>query len=67
MREIGQYAQLVLEEDSEGYVLFLANAQGWSKEEVIVYLAQLRREIRSKKHHGYYRQKVVWGRKPDSS
>ncbi|KAK1767402.1 S-adenosyl-L-methionine-dependent methyltransferase [Phialemonium atrogriseum] len=53
MREIGQYAQLVLEEDSEGYVLFLANAQGWSKEEVI--------------HHGYYRQKVVWGRKPDSS
>lgn len=65
MKERGQWVQLVLEQDLEGHVLFLANvAQGWTKEEIHVYIAQLRREVRSGKHHGYYRQKVVWGRRP---
>ncbi|KAI8681028.1 hypothetical protein NCS55_00352500 [Fusarium keratoplasticum] len=66
LKEIGQFAQAALEQDYEGYVLFMANmVLGWSKEEVSTYCAQLRREIRSGKFHPFYRQRVVYGRKPE--
>lgn len=61
------YTQLTLEQDAEGYVLFLANTLGWSREEVTVYLAKFRREIRSGLYQAYYKQKVVWGRKPEAA
>ncbi|TIC92384.1 Secondary metabolism regulator LAE1 [Colletotrichum higginsianum] len=65
MREIGEWAQLTLLSDIEGYVLFMANVMStWSREEIQIYAAQLRREIRSGKLHGYYRQRAVWGQKP---
>lgn len=63
-KEIGAFSQLVLEADIEGYVLYPATALGWKAEEVSVYAAHVRRQIRSPNSHGYYRQKVVWGRKP---
>lgn len=66
MNEMGRFAQLVLEQDPEGYILFMANTLGWSREEVLVYIASLRREVRSRRQHGYYKQKVVWARKPMS-
>ncbi|KAJ4244349.1 hypothetical protein NW762_014476 [Fusarium torreyae] len=66
LKEIGQFAQAALEQDYEGYVLFMANmVLGWSKEEVSLYCAQLRREIRSGNFHPFYRQRVVYGRKPE--
>ncbi|KAM5346242.1 hypothetical protein ACJ41O_009247 [Fusarium nematophilum] len=66
LKEIGQFAQAALEQDYEGYVLFMANmVLGWSKEEVSLYCAQLRKEIRSGKFHPFYRQRVVYGRKPE--
>ncbi|KAM0430082.1 hypothetical protein ACHAPT_006088 [Fusarium lateritium] len=66
MREIGQFAQVALEQDIEGYVLGVAGlARGWSKDEVAVYCAKLRREIRSLKQHAYYRVRIVYGRKPE--
>ncbi|KAJ9134150.1 methyltransferase [Pleurostoma richardsiae] len=66
LKEVGQYAQLALEQDYEGYVLFMANlVAGWTRQEVTVYCAQLRREIRSTKNHPFYRQRVVWARKPE--
>jgi hypothetical protein len=40
---------------------------GWSREQVTVYIAHLRRELRSLKHHVCYWQKVVWGRKPETA
>ncbi|RSM17901.1 hypothetical protein CDV31_003327 [Fusarium ambrosium] len=64
-KEIGRYAQATLEQDIEGYVLFMANTvEGWSKEEVEVYIRLLRRELHSGKMHPYYLQKVVWAQKP---
>lgn len=67
MKEIGRYSQLILEKDADGLILLLANLiQGWSKEEITLYTAHLRREMRSQKHHAYYRLKIVWGRKPES-
>lgn len=58
----------MLEQDPEGLLTFMANAVGWSREEITVYLAHLRREIRSissRGLHPYYHQKIVWGRKPE--
>jgi len=59
--------QLTLEQDAEGLVLFMAGALGWKKEEVLVFLAKFRREVRSRKYRPFYRQKVVWGMKPEES
>ncbi|RMJ15482.1 hypothetical protein CDV36_004866 [Fusarium kuroshium] len=65
-RNVGLFAQEVLEGDVEGHVLHVADlAWGWSKEQVTVYCAKLRKEIRSGKHHPYYRIKIVYGRKPE--
>ena len=53
--------------DIEGYVLYMATMQGWSKEEVAVYAAHLRREMRDPKIHAYGHTKVVWGRKTEAT
>ncbi|SPO01561.1 related to methyltransferase [Cephalotrichum gorgonifer] len=64
LKEIGQYTQYALEADLEGYILYPATALGWSPEEVTVFAAHARREIRSPRIHAFYRQKVLYGRKP---
>ncbi|KAF4963191.1 hypothetical protein FSARC_8769 [Fusarium sarcochroum] len=64
LKEMGRYTQFGLETDTEGFVLFMAHTLGWTKDEIQVYIAHLRREMRAGKSHAYYRQKVVWGRKP---
>lgn len=66
LRELGSVAQLTLQEDEEGYVLFMANVlAGWSREQIHVYIAHLRRQLRAGKSHAYFRLKAVWGRKPE--
>ncbi|KAL6901111.1 S-adenosyl-L-methionine-dependent methyltransferase [Trichoderma evansii] len=64
MKELGQFAQLVIEKDTEGYIVFMANTLGWTREEILVYISLLRREIRSNNFHAYYKFKAVYGRKP---
>ncbi|CZR37877.1 uncharacterized protein FPRO_06932 [Fusarium proliferatum ET1] len=66
-KRMGAYSKYGLETDSEGFILFMAHTLGWTREEILVYVAQFRREIRSGKHHGYFAQKVVWGQKPEST
>ncbi|KAF4498567.1 mRNA 3 -end-processing YTH1 [Fusarium agapanthi] len=56
--------QAAFEQDAQGTVLHIATALGWAEEEVTVFISHFRREIRSPKIHSYFRQKVVWGRKP---
>ncbi|RYO79280.1 hypothetical protein DL766_002089 [Monosporascus sp. MC13-8B] len=68
LREIGEFAQMCIESDIEGYILFVCHTVlGWSKEEVSVFVAHWRRQVRSKKTHAFYRQRVVWGRKPEAA
>lgn len=55
---------MAVERDTEGTLNLLASMQGWSPREVAVYVAHLKREFRSKTIHGYYKQKIVYGRKP---
>lgn len=64
LKEMGLYSQVVLEGDPEGYVLFMTNTLGWTREQVLAYVKAVKREVRSAKLHPYYKQKVVWGRKP---
>ncbi|KAI0450561.1 S-adenosyl-L-methionine-dependent methyltransferase [Xylaria acuta] len=64
-KEIGQYARLALEQDTEGFIMYMwTTILGWTREEIAVYAAHLRRELRSPNHHAYYPQRVVVGRKP---
>ncbi|KAG5661821.1 hypothetical protein KAF25_004060 [Fusarium avenaceum] len=63
-RDIGQYTQAAFEQDAKGTVLHMATSLGWTEREITVFVAHLKRDIRSPKIHSYYRQKVVWGRKP---
>ncbi|CAJ0543568.1 Ff.00g038160.m01.CDS01 [Fusarium sp. VM40] len=63
-RSIGQYTQAAFEQDAKGTVLHMATSLGWTEREITVFVAHLKRDIRSPKIHSYYRQKVVWGRKP---
>ncbi|KAK0386730.1 hypothetical protein NLU13_6566 [Sarocladium strictum] len=67
LREIGTYQRAAFDTDPEGTVLFMASQVGWTRDEVSVYLAHFRRELRAKGCHPYYRQRVAWGRKPLSS
>ncbi|GKU05774.1 unnamed protein product [Fusarium langsethiae] len=66
VRSIGHYTQAALEQDGKGTVLHMATALGWSEEEVTVFISHFRREIRSPKIHAYFKQKAVWGRKPEA-
>ncbi|KAH6987130.1 S-adenosyl-L-methionine-dependent methyltransferase [Ilyonectria destructans] len=64
LKEAGQYFQAAILQDIEGTLLFIAHLLGWSKEEIGLFGAHYRREIRSKSIHAYFKQKVVWARKP---
>ncbi|KAH6688502.1 S-adenosyl-L-methionine-dependent methyltransferase [Plectosphaerella plurivora] len=65
LAEVGTYMRMALDQDAEGAVLFTAHLQGWSKEEVLVYAARLRREMAQSRYHAYFRTQVVFGRKPE--
>ena len=65
VREIGLFVLAALEKDFEGYVLYMASQLlGWTMQEVTVYCSQLRRELRSRDNHPYFRVRIVYGRKP---
>ncbi|XXG94483.1 hypothetical protein Hte_000740 [Hypoxylon texense] len=68
LKEIGQWAQYTLEQDLEGFVMFMWNTVlGRSLEEMQVFLASYRRELRTRSIHAYLPQRVVYARKPDTA
>lgn len=65
-KEIGRFTNLGILTDVEGHIAFMADLlDGWSREQVHLYCARLRGEIRARKANVYYYQRVVWGRKPE--
>ncbi|KAI6080913.1 S-adenosyl-L-methionine-dependent methyltransferase [Hypoxylon rubiginosum] len=68
LQEVGQYVQLTMLNDVEGYTLFLwntvmgENAPGYQE-----YLAYMRKELRNKRIHGYMKCRFVFGRKPEKT
>lgn len=65
LKEVGALSHLALDGDAEGYVLYMASVLGWQNEEIQVYLAHFRREIRGSRLCPYNTQRIVWGRKPE--
>ncbi|KAH7122013.1 S-adenosyl-L-methionine-dependent methyltransferase [Dactylonectria estremocensis] len=63
-RDIGLYMQSAFEQDAKGTVLHMATILGWTEDEVTVFVSHFRREMRTGSIHPFFRQKVVWGRKP---
>ncbi|KAH7309488.1 S-adenosyl-L-methionine-dependent methyltransferase [Stachybotrys elegans] len=63
-KEIGSFQQLAVEQDTEGSLIYIAGLQGWTQEEVRVYIKHLKKEFRDPAIHGYYKQKIVWAQKP---
>ena len=64
LKDIGKYTHAALTMDIEGYVLFMANALGWGREEIQIYIAHVRKELAGK-YRPWYMHQVVWARKPE--
>ncbi|RBR24860.1 uncharacterized protein FIESC28_02350 [Fusarium coffeatum] len=62
-----QYTQAAINQDAKGSVMQMATLLGWTEPEVTVFVSHLRREISSPKIHSYFKQKVVWSRKPEAA
>ncbi|KAF4457399.1 hypothetical protein F53441_672 [Fusarium austroafricanum] len=67
LKEVGQFGELFATQDTEGLVLFVASTLGWSTEQIHVYIAKFRKEIRDRRLHPYIRLKTVWARKPEKT
>lgn len=50
--------------NTNGFILFLTDILGWSRDEVLVYEAHVRRMLRSTRYHGYVNARVIYARKP---
>ncbi|KAI2639258.1 S-adenosyl-L-methionine-dependent methyltransferase [Xylaria nigripes] len=65
LKQLGAFAQLAIEQDLDGYAMMLfTKALGWSRQEVTIFLARVRKEIRDPKIQPYFLIEVVYGRKP---
>lgn len=61
---MGLYARAALQNDIEGMISYPATHLGWTKDEIYVYAAHVRRELRGLKVHAYNNGAVIWGQKP---
>ncbi|KAI1658748.1 S-adenosyl-L-methionine-dependent methyltransferase [Daldinia decipiens] len=67
MSEVGQYVQLTLLNDLEGYTLVPWNmVMGDNTPGYKENLAQMKRELHNRRLHGYMRTRYVYGQKPES-
>ncbi|KND91765.1 hypothetical protein TOPH_03891 [Tolypocladium ophioglossoides CBS 100239] len=68
LAEIGRYIELTMDNDIEGYTMYLWNqVMGWPMDEYQVFLMLMRKEIRSKIIHSYFYVRYVYGRKPETA
>lgn len=68
LKDAGRFHQAQLLEGAEGYFMFLLTHYGdptpWTPEEVQVYLAKYRNEVKDPSVHVYQRMRRVWAQKP---
>ncbi|KAJ0413037.1 S-adenosyl-L-methionine-dependent methyltransferase [Aspergillus carlsbadensis] len=65
MKKMGSFNRLQQEEGLEGYAMYLYTTYlGWTREEVEVLLARMRKALRDPHIHAYQEYSVVWARKP---
>ncbi|KDN62706.1 hypothetical protein CSUB01_08512 [Colletotrichum sublineola] len=66
-RQLGQYAQKVMETDALGFIMRPAASIGWTIEQIENYKASLQAEMTSNTTHPWYWFKTVWGCKMPTS
>jgi len=49
-KEQGTFTQAALLGDLEGYILFITNTLGWTRKETLIYMKNMKKELRSKKY-----------------
>ncbi|KAI8230854.1 methyltransferase domain-containing protein [Colletotrichum sp. SAR 10_99] len=65
LKEIGRWCQSSMMQGIDSICLALfTRVLGWKKEEVLVFCAHVRNEVRKGSVHGYFPVYSVWGRKP---
>ena len=65
-KEIGLYCYATVSSDVEGLLQFMfGNVLGWTQEEMTVFAAHARRELKDLSIHGYWAWQVVYGQKPE--
>ncbi|KAH8879347.1 S-adenosyl-L-methionine-dependent methyltransferase [Thozetella sp. PMI_491] len=68
LREIGLFCHLTLEQDLEGFVLYMFQfVLGWAEEDIHTYATGLRAQLNDRSVHGYFRIRFVHGKKPEAS
>ncbi|KAK0725557.1 S-adenosyl-L-methionine-dependent methyltransferase [Lasiosphaeris hirsuta] len=64
-KELGMYAQLAVEQDIEGYILYMwSQVMGWSAKEIQVFVAHFRSQLRDRSCHAYFSVRCVHAQKP---
>lgn len=65
LKEIGKWNEVNMLQGLAGFSMALmTRGLGWSKEEVDVFVAKVRNDMRDRGIHAYFRLPVVYGRKP---
>ncbi|KAJ4414997.1 hypothetical protein N0V85_002905 [Neurospora sp. IMI 360204] len=65
LKDVGLFASTAVSGDIEGIVQYVCgNVMGWSQEEMAICTAHLRKELKDKSIHGYWRCKLVYAQKP---
>ncbi|KAK3340025.1 S-adenosyl-L-methionine-dependent methyltransferase [Neurospora tetraspora] len=65
-KEVGLYYYAAISSDAEGVMQFMfGNVLGWTQEQIAVFAAHARRELKDMSIHGYVRWQVVYGQKPE--
>ncbi|OHW94781.1 methyltransferase domain-containing protein [Colletotrichum incanum] len=68
LREIGQWQCVNLDIGLEGLSLeLLTRVLDWSKEEVLALCAGVRKDLRNRKMHAYWKIHIVYARKPEET
>ncbi|KAF2084570.1 S-adenosyl-L-methionine-dependent methyltransferase [Saccharata proteae CBS 121410] len=66
LKTLGRFSESSLLEGLQAFSLaWFHRGLGWSKEEIEVYLIQIRKSISDRSVHAYHKVHVVWGRKPE--
>ncbi|KAF2100116.1 S-adenosyl-L-methionine-dependent methyltransferase [Rhizodiscina lignyota] len=64
---IGRFHERNMLDGLQGFSLaFFHRGLGWTKEEIEVYLVDVRKALQDKRVHAYQKVYVVWGRKPEN-
>ncbi|EFX00374.1 hypothetical protein CMQ_7376 [Grosmannia clavigera kw1407] len=64
LHEVGRYMYVTLANDTEGFVGMMATSLGWTPEQISVYAAHVRREMRGLKVHAYIYGGLAYAQKP---